>query len=67
MDIVVVDENYEPIRSLIDHMPAGHEYLQSPDSCQSDPLEERRVSSVCVDLNEETQLSKNKHGHETNE
>ena len=67
MDIVVVDEDYEPIVSLIDHVPADHEYLQSPNSCTSDPLEveERRPSSICVELNEETQISK--HGHLTDE
>ena len=66
MDIVVVDEHYEPIVSLIDHVPSDHEYLKSPNSCTSDPLEvEERPSSICVDLNEEVQISK--HGHLTDE
>ncbi|KAL5257950.1 hypothetical protein ACHWQZ_G012786 [Mnemiopsis leidyi] len=66
MDIVVVDEHYEPIVSLIDHVPSDHEYLKTPNSCTSDPLEvEERPSSICVDLNEEVQISK--HGHLTDE
>jgi len=64
MDSLLVDEDYEPIVSLIDHVPPGHEYLLSPNSCLSDPLEEEeevRVSSVCLELNDETQIGK--HGH----
>ena len=66
---MVVDESYEPRVSLIDHMPADHEYLQSPNSCTSDPdldpLEEKRESSICLEVNDEVQISK--HGHLTDD
>ena len=68
MDVVVVDESYEPMISSLHELPVGHEYLQSPRSYtkhtpSSSPAEERRSrggekGSVCVELLEENQISK---------